>query len=112
MMSILSDNSRLYDYCDGKDIPTIFFSLSNRGLSNDFDNLTGYNEGLTVLSYISYLINEYDRKYNRPVYSIGYVDPKKEKFYMYFLHNLEQFKILKGKSNSYVRSGAYYLIKK
>jgi hypothetical protein len=53
----------------------------------------------------------FDMKYNYPVYSIGRVDTKKEKFYMYYLHNLNKFKILKGDSDSY-QVGAYYLIKK
>jgi len=108
---ILSDGKYLYDYCDGKDIPTIYFSLKNRGLSIDFDVLTGYDEELTVLGSVIYLINEYDRRYNNPVYTIGYVDPKKERFYMYYLHNLKRFKLLKGDSYSYEGSGAYYLIK-
>jgi 3-phenylpropionate/cinnamic acid dioxygenase small subunit len=60
---------------------------------------------------VTYLINEFDMKYNYPVYSIGRVDTKKEKFYMYYLHNLNKFKILKGDSDSY-QVGVYYLIKK
>jgi len=109
---ILSDGSMLYEYCDGKNIPTIFFSLSSRGLSADFDKLTKLKEEYTVLGSVLYLINEYDKKYNRPVYTIGFVDPKRERFYMYYLHNLDRFKLLMGSSNSYANSGAYYLIKK
>jgi hypothetical protein len=109
---ILSDGSYLYDYCDGENIPTIYFSLTSRGISNNFDDFTKYNEELTVLGSVMYLINEYDIKYNRLVYTIGYVEQKKEKFYMYYLHNLDKFKLLKGKSDSYEGSVAYYLIKK
>jgi hypothetical protein len=108
---LLSNEKYLYEYCNGLDIPTIYFSLKRRELSTDFDKLTGYDEQITVLGIVTYLINEFDMKYNYPVYSIGRVDTKKEKFYMYYLHNLNKFKILKGDSDSY-QVGVYYLIKK
>lgn len=74
---ILSNGLNIKDITNGL-IPTIYFSLTNRGLDpNIFDKLTDNNEKFEVMSKIIWLINEYDRIYNYKVYSIGEVDNKK-----------------------------------
>jgi len=109
---LLSDNTNLYDYIKSN-IPTIFFSLTERGLDSlVFDNLTNKNEQFEVMGKIIWLISEFHKKYNYNVYSIGEVDEKKYKFYKYFLHNLPQFIILDGDSDNYNGKNCYYLINK
>jgi hypothetical protein len=93
-------------------IPTIFFSLTERGLDvSTFDKLTDEEEKFEVMSKIFFLINEYDKIHNYKLYSIGEVDKKKYKFYSYYLYNIPQFKIVEGGSDNYNGNKCYYLIK-
>lgn len=109
---LLSDGSKLYDYTN-KPLPTIFFSLTKRGLDvNTFDKLTNKNEKFEVMGKVIYLINEYDKINNYKVYSIGEVEEDKYKFYQNYLHNIPQIKkILEGNSDNYNGLKCYYLIK-
>lgn len=93
-------------------IPTIFFSLTERGLDTlTFDELTDKGEKFEVMGKIIFLINEYDKIYNYKLYSVGEVSKEKYKFYSYYLHNLPQFEILDGKSDNYNGKKCYYLVK-
>jgi len=109
--SKLKDSKSISDYTDNY-IPTIFFSLTNRGLNvNTFDLLTNKNEKFEVMSKVIYLIDNFVNSNNYDVYSIGEVDENKYRFYSYYLHNLPYFKIKEGTSNNYNGKMAYYLIK-
>jgi hypothetical protein len=93
-------------------IPTIFFSLTERGLDTlTFDELIDKGEKFEVMSKIIFLINEYDKIHNYKLYSVGEVSKEKYKFYSYYLHNLPQFEILDGKSDNYNGKKCYYLVK-
>jgi hypothetical protein len=110
--SKLKDNTYITDYTNDY-IPTIFFSLTNRGLNVDtFDLLTNKNEKFEVMGKVIYLIDHFVQLNNYNVYSIGEVSDEKYRFYSYYLHNLPYFTIKEGTSNNYNGKMAYYLIKK
>ena len=93
-------------------IPTIFFSLTERGLDAlTFDKLTDNGEKFEVMGKIIFLINEYDKIHNYKLYSVGEVSKEKYKFYSYYLHNIPQFEITEGESDNYNGKKCYYLIK-
>lgn len=76
--SKLKDNTYINVYSGDNYIPTIFFSLTDRGLDvNTFDLLTNKNEKFEVMGKVIYLIDHFVKlnKYN--VYSIGEVDSSK-----------------------------------
>ena len=107
----LIDNTSIDDITN-EYIPTIFFSLTERGLDpNTFDVLTNNKENFEVMGKVIYIIDNFvnSNKYN--VYSIGEVDDNKYRFYSYYLHNLNYFKIVEGTSYSYNGKMVYYLIK-
>ena len=107
---ILSNGKNLHSYNIDK-IPTIFFSLTERGLdSMSFDKLTGNDERLEIMGKVVWLINEYDKINNFSIYSIGEVNAKKFEFYSRYLHNISQFKIFEGDSDNYNGKKCYYLV--
>lgn len=107
---ILSNGSYLKDITEDL-IPTIYFSLTDRGLNPDiFDELTDNNEKFEVMSKVIWLINEYDKVYNYKVYSIGEVNTKKYNYYKKYLYNLSQFDLLEGDSDNYNGKKCYYLV--
>lgn len=113
---LLSNNKHLLEYGDINNIPTIFFSLTNRGFGKNFDDLTNNNEKLEVMGKIIYLIKEYMNKHKYNIYSIGNVDDKKINFYNYYRKHFKEYQILTGKSKYYLdknknKSESYYLIK-
>ena len=111
LIHLLSNGKNLCDYTTNP-FPTIFFSLTERGLNqNLFDELTNKNEKFEVMSKVIYLVNEYDKLYKYPVYSVGEVNQNKYKFYSNYIHNIPQFKILEGNSDIYNGKKCYYLIK-
>lgn len=107
----LKENTYITDYTNNY-IPTIFFSLTNRGLDiNTFDLLTNKNEKFEVMGKVIYLIDYFVNSNNYEVYSIGEVNIDKYRFYSYYLHNLPYFTIKEGDSNNYNGKMVYYLIK-
>lgn len=108
---LLSNDNFIYDYTKSE-IPTIFFSLTERGLDPiNFDDLTNKGEKFEVMSKIIWLINEYDISNNFKIYSVGEVGNDKYRFYSYYLYNMPQFKIVEGASDNYNGKKCYYLIK-
>lgn len=113
---LLSNNHYLNEYGDITNIPTIFFSLTNRGFGENFDDLTNNNEKLEVMGKIVYLINDYINKHDYDIYSIGEVDEKKMKFYNYYRKYFKEYQTLTDKSKYYTdiegnKTNAYYLVK-
>lgn len=108
---LLSDGSNLYNYSTGS-IPTIFFSLTERGVDpNVFDNPVNRNEYLEIMGKVVYLILEFISSHNYSVYSIGEVAFKKYKFYSNYKKYFTGFNIIEGPSDNYNGHIAYYLIK-
>jgi hypothetical protein len=113
----LSDNTYLKDYTNLNNIPTIFFSLTDRGFDNNFDNLTNKEEFLEVMGKVIYCILEYINRNNYSVYSIGEIGNKKINFYNNYRKYFKDYTILTGLSSNYLNKNnkkkkAYYLIKK
>ncbi|MCK9417056.1 hypothetical protein M0Q97_10400 [Candidatus Dojkabacteria bacterium] len=105
----LSNGHFLNEYCD-LNIPTIFFSLSQREFGQNFDDLTDAKEFTEVMGKVVYCILEYINKHDYNVYSIGEVDSKKQRFYNYYRKHFKDFNILSGLS-TYYKNMAYYMIK-
>ena len=70
----LSNGYFLKQYCDLENIPTIFFSLTERGFGSDFDDLTDKKEFLEIMGKVIFLIREYIKKHDYKVFSIGVLD--------------------------------------
>lgn len=93
-------------------VPTIFFSLTDRGLDVDiFNKLTNNGEKFEVMGKIIFLIHDFMFSNKYKLYTVGEVEDKKYKFYMNYLHNLSGVSMMRGTSNSYNGEKAYYLIK-
>lgn len=112
----LSNNHYLDEYCD-LNIPTIFFSLSQREFGENFDELTNAKEFIEVMGKVVYCILEYINKHEFNVYSIGEVDSKKQNFYNYYRKYFKEFNILNGLSSYYRdinnnKTMVYYMIKR
>ena len=106
----LSNGRFIRDY--DSPIPTIFFSLTERGLDPlTFDDLTNRSEKFEVMGKITWLISQYGLKYSNNIFSIGEVDSKKYQFYLHYLHNLPQFSLTEGYSKNYGGKKCYYLVK-
>jgi hypothetical protein len=107
----LLSNSKNLHYYTFEYIPTIFFSLTERGLNPlNFDDLTDKNEKFEVMGKIIFLISEFINKHDYKVYSVGEVGDKKYKFYSYYLHNLPNLTMVDGESDNYGGRKCYYLI--
>jgi len=112
----LSNGKKLSDYTDINNIPTIFFSLTENGFGEKFDELVDKNEFLEVMGKVVFIILEYIKKKKLNIYSIGEVDDKKIKFYNNYRKYFKDFIILTGKSKNYLndkgdKKNAYYLVK-
>jgi hypothetical protein len=112
----LSNGKYLKDYCDLNNIPTIFFSLTERGFGNNFDDLTSNKEFLEVMGKVVFLIKEFIQKNDYNVYTIGEVGSKKYKFYNNYRKYFSDYMILTGKSKNYLdknnnKMNAYFMIK-
>ena len=101
----------LSEYTKLDEIPTIFFSLTDRGFGSNFDELVDGNEYLDVLGKVVYLIKEYMKKHNFKVYTIGEVSDKKQDFYNYYNKYFKDFLKIKGNSKHYKSKNCIYLIK-
>lgn len=109
---VLSNGKKLLEYTILDKIPTIFFSLTERGLGDDFNKLVGKNEQLEIMGKVIYIIKEYIETNNYTTYSIGVVGDKKINVYNYYRKYFKEFEILTGNSINYMENKAYYLIKK
>jgi len=112
----LSNGEFLKEYTELNNIPTIFFSLSERGFGKNFDLLTNKMEFLEVMGEVVFLILEYIKKHNYTTFSIGEVGDKKIHFYNHYRKYFKDFDILTGKSKNYIdddnnKISAYYLVK-
>ena len=110
----LSNGNQLSAYTDLDKIPTIFFSLTKRGLNDD---LVDKKEQLEIMGKVVYIILEYIETNNFTTYSIGEVGDKKINFYNYYRKHFNSMEILTGKSKNYLDNDdnkkiSYYLIKK
>lgn len=113
----LSNGIKLINYTKLNQIPTIFFSLTNRGLGTNFDKLSNKNEELNVMGSVVYIILNYINNHNYTTYSIGEVNDSKINFYNYYRKYFNDFTILTGKSENYKDKNdenklAYYLVEK
>lgn len=112
----LSDSSNLSDYTDLNNIPTIFFSLTERNFDDNFNELTNKQEFLEIIGKVVFIILEIIRKNNYTVYSIGTVGSKNIQLYNHYRKYFNQFKIETGLSKNYIddsnnKQYVYYLIK-
>jgi hypothetical protein len=111
---LLSDGTMLGNYTNLTEIPTIFFSLSNRKFDDNFNKFTNNKEYLEVMGKVVFIILEFIKKHKYTVYSIGEVGDKKIIFYNNYRKFFNEFKILTGESANYIDNGkkmnAYYLI--
>ena len=107
----ISNDERLSKYTILNEIPTIFFSLTKRQFSDDFDDIVDKKEQLEIMGKVIFIILEYIKTHTYTTYSIGEVGEKKINFYNYYRKYFKEFEILTGKSKNY-NNIAYYLIKK
>jgi len=112
----LSDNSYLINHTKLNNIPTIFFSLTERGFGENFDKLANNKEYLEVMGKVVYIILDYIKKHDYTTYTIGDVGDKKIKFYNNYRKFFKDFNIVTGKSSFYKdkdgnKGVGYYLIK-
>ena len=107
----IRDNEYLKDYTDLDNIPTIFYSLSEREFGYEFDKLTNKNEYLEVMGKVVFLIREYINKHDYKVYSMGKVSDKKQDFYNYYHKHFKDFLNISGRSNYYNSNNCIFLIK-
>ena len=98
---ILSNDEFLSKYTQLNNIPTIFFSLTEKGFGKEFDTLTNNKEYLEVMGKVVYLILEFINKHNYTTYSIGEVSDKKMNFYNYYRKHFRNFSMLTGLSSFY-----------
>ena len=115
---LFDDGTYLQDVNKYKPIPTIYFSMTNRGFDrNSFDTLTNNQEKFEVMGKVIFIISEFIN--NNPqydVFSIGEVDKDKFNFYKNWLKQLPIRDMKIGLSDSYIDKNnnqikAYYLIK-
>lgn len=113
---LLSDKTYLKQHGNIDEIPTIFFSLTERNFDDNFDDITNNNEMLEVMGKVVYLIKEYINKHNYDIYSIGTTDDKKIKFYNHYRKYFKDYNILIGNSKYYFdnfnnNTDVFYLVK-
>jgi len=112
----LSNGKYLSEYTELDKIPTIFFSISERGFGENFDKLTNKKEYLEVMGKVVYIIFNYINKHNYTTYSVGELGDKKINFYNNYRKHFKEFTVLTGPSSFYTDSNdekgtAYFLVK-
>ena len=111
----LPNGDKLSDYTELDKIPTIFFSLTNRGFGEDYNDLSNKFEQFDILSKIVYIIGEYMNTHNYTVYTVGGVEEQKMKFYLNYMKHFNDYKQYDLPSKNYSVDGgktmAKYLIK-
>lgn len=114
----LESGRMLQDINLDNSIPTIYFSLTNRGLNQSlFNKLANKNEYMEVMGKVIFIIRNFIIENDQyKVFSIGEVDDDKMKFYEKWLKNLPINNIEIGLSDNYNdnngnKTKAYYLIR-
>lgn len=111
---LLESGILLQSINNNKQIPTIYFSETSRGLDPRYFNLlTNKSEFMEVMGKVIYIINEFinnNKQYD--VFSVGGIDDKRFEFYKNWMRNLSISRIEMGFSDNYDKNNkTYYLIR-